>query len=263
MCILFLAVKQHLDYPLIIAANRDEYFARESKPMHWWLDRPNILAGKDMVAGGAWLGINRKGNFAAVTNFRDPSRYQPEARSRGELPLSYLTHEQLSQKQTPFGCNFEFGRRTALKSTAYNPFNLIYGDHRALYAYSHGDRGVRILSAGCHSVSNGHIDSQWPKMSRGVALLQNLATTSGQLRAPDLAQVMQDTQPAPEDQLPTTGLSLDREKALSSIFIQGKDYGTRTTTILMFSCLSIQIMEINYDETGQPISESTFDVGIH
>lgn len=268
MCILLIAIKQHPDYPLVVAANRDEYHQRGSRSMHWWQQHPTILAGRDLVAGGTWLGVNAGGQLAAVTNFRAPKKQRDEAVSRGLLPLRFLAvgaANKASQIQ-------EYSQFLAQQHNNYNPFNLVYGDRDNLYVFGHGHAKARPLTPGCYALSNGNIDQPWPKMSRGVKLLRELLrelprklprkliSESATIAFSQLLPIMTDQQRAAPQQLPDTGVSRRRESELSSIFIRGDNYGTRTTTLLLFSTGRIDIAEYNYDNSGAILHTGNFEV---
>jgi len=254
MCILFIAIGQHPDYPLIITANRDEYFARASDPMHYWHDHPQILAGRDRQAGGTWLGINQQGQFAAVTNYRTSANLKDDARSRGELVTRFLISHSKGQEYT------KFNQFLASEQLHYNPFNLIYGDPASLSAWGHIGENPSKLRPGFHSVSNGPIDQPWPKMSRGVEKLSSYIRSSNVIDPRKLLEIMQDTTQASANQLPETGLVTHREQQLSSIFVRGADYGTRTTTLLLFSSTEIELTEYNYGPDGDTSCANKFIV---
>lgn len=256
MCILFIALGEHADYPLIIAANRDEYFARVSEPMHFWPDQPEILAGRDTQAGGTWLGINTAGQFAAVTNFRDMTSIRNDARSRGELVTRFLSKNSRPQALQNFH-QFLNG-----KHHRYNPFNLIYGDMESVWAWGHKGHHHTRLSPGFHSVSNGPIDQVWPKMSRGVEKLTRYIRDFQRIDSTQLLEIMRDSTQAEIEQLPDTGVDTDREQQLSSIFVRSGDYGTRTTTLLKFSRSCIEITECNYSSAGEAIQTNEFSVAL-
>jgi uncharacterized protein with NRDE domain len=256
MCILFIALEEHADYPLIIAANRDEYFARASEPMHVWPDQPEILAGRDTQAGGTWLGINTKGQFAAVTNFRDMTTIRKNARSRGELVTRFL-----SKNARPQTIQI-FHQFLSNEHHRYNPFNLIYGDIEAVWAWGHKGQHHALLHPGFHSVSNGPIDQVWPKMSRGVEKLTQYIRDSQRIASTQLLEIMRDSTQAEIEQLPDTGVDTNRERQLSSIFVRGGDYGTRTTTLLKFSRQRVEITECNYSPEGKAIQTNQLSVEV-
>lgn len=152
-----------LSTTLIVAANRDKFFARPSKAAHFWDDISGMLAGRDEQAGGTWLGINRQGQFTAVTNFRIPSKFNSMARSRGDLATNFLTND----PEQDFYNNLE----TDLAD--YNPFNLVVGDAVNLSVFSSEAPEFQKLTPGCHPISNGLPGDHWPKMSRGASALRS------------------------------------------------------------------------------------------
>jgi uncharacterized protein with NRDE domain len=253
MCILFIAVDQHPVYPLVIAANRDEYHARPTRAMHYWGDSPGILAGRDLREGGTWLGVNRHGRIAAVTNFRLPGNHDPHSASRGELVSRFLRNQESIESFSGF-LRRDYRR--------YNPFNLVYGDVHALYCFSSVSADMVRLDSGYHSISNGALDDLWPKMSRGVAALTTLVSDNAQLDAADLARAMLDRKQAHPDLVPDTGLALTHEVQLSSIFIKGDEYGTRTTTILLATPQQLELYEHNYDREARACGSRRYTVKI-
>ena len=259
MCILFVANGIREDYPLIVAANRDEFFARPSREAHFWEDHPSVLAGRDEQAGGSWLGINREGRFAAVTNFRIPSKHSNSAASRGELISRFLTGE-----ESPGHYRENVERQYA----AYNPFNLVVGDASKLYVFSSEAPGFRPLEAGCHPISNGPPDDHWPKMSRGTAALRVYLEQAPEVDPSYLAGLLRDSTRAPQHELPDTGIGEAGEHALSSIFIDtldlgGGQYGTRTSTVLLFNHQEIHFYEYNYQAGGVMAGQQEFTVSLN
>lgn len=251
MCILFAALNRHPRYPLVIAANRDEYHARPSLSMHWWEDRPQIFAGRDCSAGGTWLGISRSGEFAAVTNFRSGEGHRADLRSRGELAVRYLEMS---------GNPAEFHDFLRSHHHEYNPFNLVYGDRYGLFAWGYDIPAARPLGTGFHSVSNGSMDQVWPKMSRGVTELARQIRSDPDLGPESLLPLMLDTTPAPDAELAGIGPDIEKERRLSPIFIRGAEYGTRTTTILLFGENGIRVAEYEHDPAGSAASANRFDI---
>lgn len=249
MCILFIAIEQHSRYPLIIAANRDEFFARPSRSAHFWDDAPDIFAGRDLQAGGTWLGVNKAGRIAAVTNLRQPELLKTDARSRGELVASYLRGHDSDAHFRDF---------IASQHAAFNPFNLLFGDAGKLFVFSSLVPGFTRLESGFHSISNGSPDDYWPKMSRGVSLLERCILQPGELDVEQLARVMQDQTQADDDTLPATGISRAEERRLSSIFISGAEYGTRTTTLLLCESARTRLFEYNYSAHGELADQHSF-----
>ncbi len=243
MCVLFLAINRHPDYPLIIAANRDEYHDRPSQAMHYWPDYPEILAGRDLDKGGSWLGVSHKGSFCAVTNFRTGAPVVPDRQSRGNLVLEFLANDSGGSTGDDF---LEYLKRDSIR---FNPFNLIFGNRTAIRVFCSQDRSLKTLSDGYHSISNGYMDQEWPRMSSGVRKLTETVEKQSPLGIDELNEIMHDQTRASDDQLPDT---------LSSIFIRGDDYGTRATTCLLYSVQAITAHEINYDRRGQSIGHQVF-----
>ena len=253
MCILFLAINQHPDYPLIVAANRDEFFSRPSLSMHYWEDRQGILAGRDELQGGSWLGVNQKGEFCAVTNFRTGNAMRTGARSRGELVTRFLAREDSTESFT------EYLNRECKQ---YSPFNVVYGIPSQVEVFCSQDQSHKVLNTGYHSLSNGYIDQHWPKMSSGVQQLMDLIDQKGSVQTESLNRIMRDQTKANDDELPDTGIEKSVEKHISSIFISGDEYGTRTTTYLFYGKRHIDIQEINYNNQAEAVEENTFQVDL-
>lgn len=252
MCILFLAINQHPDYPLIVAANRDESFLRPSQSMHYWEDHPEILAGRDTLKGGTWLGVDLVGRFCAVTNFRTGGATNKQAKSRGQLVQRYLT-EPVTTK------HFIASLQTTHQE--YNPFNLVFGTPKRLNIFCSQDSSLHCLTDGFHSISNGFVDQHWPKMSYGVQRLTELISRHIALEIDPLNTIMRDQTQADDHSLPNTGLSQAMEKQLSSIFIRASEhgnYGTRTTSYLLYSHQNIRVYEFNYDQDARVTDQQVF-----
>ncbi len=228
MCLILLAWQAHADYPLVVAANRDEFFARATATAAFWDDAPQVLAGRDLDAGGTWLGVTRQGRFAALTNYRAPGSNRtsgpmvPNAPSRGLLVSRFLTG-----KQTPETYLSEL----QAESERYNGYNLLFGDRSALYCYANRSNAAQRLAPGVYGLSNDLLDTPWPKIARGKsALAMTLQALPDE--AP-LFDLLHDDQPAPDAVLPRTGVSLEWERLLSAAFICAPDYGTRSSTVLL------------------------------
>ncbi|MEC9263376.1 MAG: NRDE family protein [Pseudomonadota bacterium] len=245
MCIIFVAVEQHKDYPLIIAANRDEFYQRPTQPSHWWDEPETILAGKDLQAGGSWMGVHRNGDIAALTNIRNPAREQPQARSRGELVVNYLS-------RTTSEAQFE--QQLSKSREAYNGYNLLYGNVTRLQVYNNHTNRPTPLATGFHGLSNSALNTPWPKVRRGVTRLQEYISTATMLNKDALFNLLQDNTPAAQHELPDTGVPLEWEQRLSSIFIASPEYGTRSSTLLMINqrC-EVTWLELEYDH-GKKVS---------
>lgn len=223
MCLILFAYRRHPRYPLVLAANRDEFYARPTEPAAFWPEAPQVLAGRDRVGGGSWLGITRGGRLAAVTNYRHPAERGRGKRSRGLLVRDFLL------AATP--------PRTFLQDLAdgkdnYAGFNLLVGDLAALGWYSNRNGPPKLLPPGLYGLSNHLLDTPWPKVAGGKDALASLLATDDP--APeDLFAILSDTAVAPEERLPATGIGRERERQLSARFIHIPGYGTRCSTVLL------------------------------
>ena len=221
MCLILVAWRVHPDYPLVVAANRDEVFARPAAEAAWWKDAKNVFAGRDLEAGGTWLGLGRDGRFAGLTNFRDPPRNRNDAPSRGALVADFLTGNESTAAALA---------RLQAQGPRYNAFNLFVSDGDSLGIYESASGSARILEPGIYALSNHLLDTPWPKVTAGKSRLARA------LRAlPDdtpLRELLRDDRPAPDAALPRTGVSLAWERMLSSAFIRAPGYGTRCSTVI-------------------------------
>lgn len=227
MCLLALAWKTHPRYRLIFAGNRDEFHARGAAPANWWNDAPAVFAGRDLEAGGTWLGMRRDGRFAVVTNFREPDRRPPGKRSRGELTAHFLAGDTSPENYL-----------AQLRRTAddYAGFNLLFGDVNApgnqLFYFSNREGEEVPLSPGVHLLSNHLLNTPWPKVRR---LRERFVSETEQAepRIDALLEFLGDAIPASDTELPATGLSIDWERRLSAAKVVGPEYGTRASTVIL------------------------------
>lgn len=221
MCLIIFAHQMAPRYPLLVAANRDEFHARPTARSTFWVDYPGLLAGKDLEAGGSWMGITRSGRFAAVTNYRDPSRTAPAPRSRGRLTLEFLAGTLSPQR---------YLEQIAATAHEYAGFNLLLGDLEDLWYFSNSCPGPRLLEPGIYGLSNARLDTPWPKVETGK---QFLGTTLNQRIDHDgLAAAVSDRRLATLAELGRQGLDGDMDQLLSPQFIVNEIYGTRATTTL-------------------------------
>jgi uncharacterized protein with NRDE domain len=221
MCLILIAWRVHAHYPILIAANRDEFHRRPTAPAQWWPDRPQLLAGRDLQAGGTWLGVQRDGRIAALTNFRDPRQFKPNAPSRGALVLETL------DAGTPVP---DLLAHLGRVSARYSGFNLLCTDGRQLGVFESVSHSARLLEPGIYGLSNHLLDTPWPKVQRAKSAL---ATALNAL--PDesaLLALLRDDHGVEDEQLPRTGVSLEWERLLATAFIRTPDYGTRSSTLL-------------------------------
>jgi uncharacterized protein with NRDE domain len=249
VCLIILAYNVHPAYRLILAANRDEFYDRPSAPAQFWEDAPQVLAGRDLKEGGTWLGITRDGKFAAITNYRDPVAYRPDAPSRGKLVSNYLRGADAASS---------YSEKISRRKSKYNGFNLIAGDDKDLFSYSNRDER-RKLEAGIYGLSNRFLDSPWPKVMKGKkALAQALNYRGADLEAALFAFLF-DRKKAPDSKLPATGIGLEWERLLSSVFIESPSYGTRSSTVLTVGKNKrVKFVEKIFDGKSEPWLESRF-----
>jgi len=221
MCLILFAYRAHPRYPLIIAANRDEFYHRATKHAHWWPESGEFLAGQDLEAGGTWMGIARDGKFAAVTNVREPNQ-QPAQYSRGLLPQYYLQNGAEVQQ---FIATLEKSR------DSYQGYNLLFGNSEELYFFSNRGKGATLLNPGVYGLSNAQLNTPWPKVISGKKLLQQQLKKT-ELSSEKLLDILSSTKIADDSQLPKTGISHEWERRLSAIKISAPEYGTRSSTAL-------------------------------
>ena len=225
MCLILFAHDAHPEYRLVLAANRDEFYARPTVPAAAWDDAPEVIAGRDLRGGGTWMGITRQGRWAALTNYRDPTEAERGAPSRGQLVADYL------RGATDPAEHLESLRP---EPAEFNGFNLLLGDRESVFWYSNraGGPGTR-LSPGVYGLSNHLLDTPWPKVARGKRSLEQLLSQAGDLDPDPLLELLLDRTYAADHELPETGVGLERERMLSSLFISSPEYGTRSSTALL------------------------------
>ncbi|MBU5614409.1 NRDE family protein [Geomonas azotofigens] len=224
MCTLLLAYRAHPEYRLVIAANRDEYYQRPTRPAHFWEDAPHIFAGRDLVHGGTWFGVTATGRLAALTNYRDPSdlhRHGPS--SRGQLVSGFLADEAGAE---------EYLARLRESGIPYGGYNLLVGDSERLFCYSNKSDRVLPIEPGIHGLSNHLLDTPWPKVCRGKSGLARILARGEAVPEGLFALLADETHP-PDRELPDTGVGLELERMLSPVFIRSAQYGTRSSTVLL------------------------------
>ena len=223
MCLVIFAYRYQPGYRLIVAANRDEYYARPSSPAAFWGDSPDVLAGRDLQEMGTWMGITRTGRFAALTNFRDPTKVRSGRRSRGELVSRFLRGTETPEK---------YLKDIRRGGVAYNGFNLLVGDCNSLWYYSNQADQVVLLEPGVYGLSNHLLDTPWPKVSIAKTNLTEHLAESTEVTPGPLLEMLSDRSIPPDNCLPDTGVGLERERMLAPIYIDGTEYGTRASTAL-------------------------------
>jgi len=221
MCLVLVAWQGSAQYPCVVAANRDELHSRPTAPAHWWQTQPDILAGQDLSAGGTWLGVTRAGRFAALTNYRDPEQRREGTPSRGTLLTSILR----SADSAPQILDY-------LRDVGadYNGFNVIFSDGQRLAVYESVRGAGRELEPGIYGLSNHLLDTPWPKVQNAKSRLSE--ALGDRVDTAAVLALLRDEKPAPDDELPRTGVSLQWERLVSSAFVRAVDYGTRCSTLL-------------------------------
>jgi uncharacterized protein with NRDE domain len=256
--LIIFAVEQHPRYPFIFAANRDERHDRPTRKARFWKDAPDVLAGRDEVAGGTWCGVTRTGRFAAVSNFRDPGLHRDEASSRGDLVREFLTDERSPR---------QYLADLKEKASAYNGFNLLVGDLRTVtlgYLSNRGG-GPEGLQPGIHGISNHLLNTPWPKVERSRKALADLIETVG--RAPPdteaLFDILRSTHRPPDDRLPDTGLDRKTERLVAAPFIINPTYGTRSSTVILLDSEStLTFIEKTYNSEGAVVDTRAYELDI-
>ena len=248
MCLINFSFQQHPDYPFLLAGNRDEFYARPTAPLHWWEDEPNVLAGRDLKDGGTWMGINKAGKFAALTNYRDLNNIRNDAPSRGIIAQQFLNGALPLE---------EMHRFLKTRGRRFNGFNLIYGDQDELYYYSNVNDTVRQLHPGIYGLSNALLDTPWPKVINSKSAFTRL--TENTVNPDQIIEMLHNTDTVADDQLPHTGVEPEWEKRLSAMFITSPEYGTRLTTFVSIRAGG----HVIYREKGyRPAHDITFEFSL-
>jgi len=223
MCVVALAWQSHPRWRLVLVGNRDEFHARPTAPLARWQERPRVLAGRDLLSGGTWLGVDDAGRVAVVTNVRDGAAPPMARSSRGALPLAFLDGALDAAAATA---------RLAVEAEAYGAFNLVVADEGACWHVGNHPAGRAPFPPGIHALSNGRPDAPWPKTRRLAAALEGwLASETDDLAS--LWQALADERGAPDNELPDTGVGIELERRLAPVFIRGATYGTRASSIVL------------------------------
>ena len=253
MCLILFAWKTHTNFPLVLIANRDEFYERPTAPADFWEEAPGLLAGKDLRGGGTWLGITRKGRLAAVANYRDPARMKDGAPSRGNLVADYLRGRRSPEAHL---------RALSPGAARYNGFGLLVGNPDELHYFSNRGAQTRLLP-GVHGLSNHLLDTPWPKVERGKQALSDILERE---RTPSLKRIfalLSDLSRPPDERLPDTGVGLEWERALSPLFIESPLYGTRSSTVLIIDYQGrVLFAERVFTSGAEPWMTSRFDFRI-
>lgn len=222
MCLTVFAYRIHKEYPLVLATNRDEFYERPTRPAQFWDKHPTILAGKDLKAGGTWMGITKNHRFAALTNYRDISGIKKDAPSRGHIVADFLKSEISA---------VEYFQAFKQKAEEYNGFNLLFGTTDNLYYFNNQHLDLLELEPGYYSLSNAFLNTKWPKTEKALSDFKSQIEKNN-LRQDRLFHILRNTQTYPDQLLPSTGLPIEKERMVSSIFILSDNYGTRCSTLL-------------------------------
>lgn len=257
MCLILVAWQSHPDFPLVVAANRDEFFARPTAAAHFWPtqgEKPQakasqVFAGRDLQSGGTWMGVTSTQRFAALTNYRDPSRIRPGAPSRGQLVADFLTGD-----RTPADyCRELQSKGEDADGLVYNGYNLLTADGNTLvYQSNLHPHSPQTLAPGIYGLCNHLLDTPWPKVVQGKS---RLASALSQLPDQDeLLRLLLDEQTAEDTALPRTGVSLEWERLLSAAFVRSPTYGTRSASVYLQSQTGpCRFLEVSFDADKQEI----------
>jgi uncharacterized protein with NRDE domain len=254
MCLLVVAWQAHPRYPLVVAANRDEFYERPTADMALWPAPDELIAGRDLRAGGTWLAMARDRRFGCVTNFRELQRPAPGAPSRGNLIPDYLRQA---------GGARAYLQELESAAGAYSGFNLLLSDRDSLwYASNRAAEFAQSLSPGIYGLSNERLDTPWPKLQRVRRGFDPLLKR-GEIEQEELFSILADpTQAGVDETLPNTGLSREWEQLLSSPFIGTEDYGTRSSTVVLVEASgAVWLTERRFGPTGIALGESKFAFG--
>lgn len=249
MCLIVVGWHAHAEFPLLVAANRDEFHARPTAPAARWPDAPQIIGGRDLEAGGTWLGITDSGRFAAVTNVREPGA-APGARSRGGLTRDFLLADIPAADYAAH-----------IAGSEYSGFNLLLGDGTTLLYCSNRESEARVLAPGIYGLSNHRLDSPWPKLQ---AARQGFAAALPGL--PDenaFFALLADKGIAADADLPNTGVPLAWERLLSAVFVQSPDYGTRASTLAWQRADgAVYLHERSFGPNGEQLQSSVISTAV-
>ena len=247
MCLIALNSGEHRDYPLILAANRDEFHARPTQEARWWPDKPDILGGRDLQAGGTWLAVHRNGRFATVTNFRDAVPPSPMLLSRGHLVTGFLESRLAPRDYLE-----------TIRESAYAGFNLIVGTAHEVAYLSNREEGTRALTPGTYGLSNALLDGPWDKIERSKARLKHLLDRD-EINETTILRLLNDRKPAPAEEVEAGPLDFSTRHAITAPFIVTPEYGTRCSTVVLADGAgSWHLTERRFDATGAATGDSRY-----
>lgn len=259
MCLIFLSLNDHPNYKLIVAANRDEFYNRKTVAAQFWPNHSDIVGGRDLEAMkpdgtcGTWMAMNKSGKIAMLTNYRDPKNINPQAPSRGFLVTDFLLSNEPPE-------NYLKGIEPFAKE--YNGFNLVVGNGEELFYLSNYKSGIDKISSGLHGLSNHLLDTPWQKVVRGKKKMASLFSKE-KISPNEILNALYDEDRAPDNQLPETGIGLERERALSSMFIKTNGYGSRCSTVVLVDKNDqVNFTERVYDLQTFEFTQQTFEFKI-
>ncbi|MDA8415057.1 MAG: NRDE family protein [Desulfobacteraceae bacterium] len=254
MCLIVFGYDCHPGYQLVLGANRDEYRNRPTDQARFWPDAPHILAGRDLRAGGTWLGVSSEGKIAAITNYRDPHLQVNDPPSRGALIANFLANRTLSTK--------EFQSILSHDGHLYDGFNLLYGTSDELHYFTNRGGSSGPVTPGIHGLSNHLLDTRWPKLTVARSRLETILRQNC-VDPEQLFAALSDSAPFADGVLPDTGIGPERERLLSPIFIANEDYGTRSTTILIIDRSgNVNFIERSFDRSPVPSATQRYSFRI-
>lgn len=224
MCLIAFSYKVHPAYPLIIVANRDEFYDRPTAAAHFWEDEPDILAGRDLRQQGSWMGLSKSGRFAAITNYRDPRLPETGQLSRGEIVRLFLTSTESTDS---------FIQSLRSKRDLYGGFNVLLYDGEDMHHYNNIYDEHRIVESGIHGVSNATFNTPWPKLETAKHILEK-ATDKDTIEVNSLIPLLANDEIAQDEVLPNTGVGIHLERSLSAQFVKIPNYGTRCSTAIVY-----------------------------
>ncbi|MDN5211422.1 NRDE family protein [Fulvivirgaceae bacterium BMA12] len=238
MCLILFSYNDHPAYKLVLAANRDEFYGRPTKNAGWWDDQPNLLGGKDLKEQGSWLAITRDGKFAAITNYRDPKHIKADAPTRGKLVTDFLLNDHTPE---------DYLKNLQESGSLYNGFNLIFGHQNEIFYYTNATNFYDKLAPGTYGLSNALLDTPWPKVVKGKNKFNNLLKANHDFPVEHAIKDLRDNHLAPDQELPDTGIGIEKERQLSSMFIEMSGYGTRCTTVITIDKQNeVRFKEVSY-----------------
>jgi uncharacterized protein with NRDE domain len=251
MCLILLALGVHSRYPFVLAANRDEFHRRPTAGARHWDDAPDVLGGRDLEQGGTWLALARRGAFGAVTNYRDPANRMGAPRSRGYLVSDFVRGNASAREHVT---------EAVARGSEDDGFNLLAADTTGVWYGTNRGAIVRRLDPGVHGLSNHLLDTPWPKVRRAKAAMTGALGEDGTDLEAALLALLADDRPAPDDELPATGVGLDWERRLSPVFIRAENYGTRASTVVLIDRDGrARLVERTFDPANGPSVDRVHD----